>query len=380
MYPHWFQAQRSALASSDGGASSAKRARPSLRRLDAFDSAVVDDAVAGDDETRDEGKLKAHLAAPTCTGWSSVGHQKHYGDATERPHGIWVAERKRLGEEAQEDVAFCENTPRYPVEQKLRQPLADTHEVFGITFSPVPMGWPTRRSRKLMACLNMRTTAWVGPPLKDLHASFANFFCSLELTGDVFLLATPEEIADETARLAKLRGFSAPGSSGTGLLKQKLYLPSALDHWKLHEAHRQAKDPSGGPWFGDLEQSPKGGGASTPGPCIPTLLTHWSVHSWTRDGPVLPMEAFQAHGFNVFEKTCKSFPSMMPQALRSLPVHEQKLLCGNGWHLAAVASWILFILAHTVKLDRNVSIVPEKHLLRKGGSMLDMEEEKEEEW
>ena len=174
MYPHWFQAQRSALASSDGGASSAKRARPSLRRLDAFDSAVVDDAVAGDDETRDEGKLKAHLAAPTCTGWSSVGHQKHYGDATERPHGIWVAERKRLGEEAQEDVAFCENTPSYPVEQKLRQPLADTHEVFGITFSPVPMGWPTRRSRKLMACLNMRATAWVGPPLKDLHVSFAN--------------------------------------------------------------------------------------------------------------------------------------------------------------------------------------------------------------
>ena len=61
-------------------------------------------------------KLLVNMAGTTCCGWSSVGKGLHFADPSERPHAIWVTERRRRAEMDLEDVVFSECTTRYPVQ------------------------------------------------------------------------------------------------------------------------------------------------------------------------------------------------------------------------------------------------------------------------
>ena len=76
-------------------------------------------------------------------------------------------------------------------------------------------------------------------------------------------------------------------------------------------------------------------------------------------------------GFNAFSKQT-SWPLCSPtvEIMRKLklPPNQMQKLLGNGWHMAVVASWLCYLLARTVKLNRNMSIQPELTLLKKGGS------------
>ena len=62
------------------------------------------------------GRLRINLAGTTCCGWSSAGKKLQFADVSERPHGIWLAERRHRGELCQEDFFVSECTPRYPVQ------------------------------------------------------------------------------------------------------------------------------------------------------------------------------------------------------------------------------------------------------------------------
>ena len=66
-----------------------------------------------DDEAR---PLVANFAGTTCRGWSSAGKSRHFGDPSERPHSVWISERRFRAEKLKESVFFSECTPRYPVE------------------------------------------------------------------------------------------------------------------------------------------------------------------------------------------------------------------------------------------------------------------------
>ena len=64
--------------------------------------------------------LVMNFAGTTCRGWSSAGKSRHFSDPSERPHAVWVTERRYRAEELQEALFFSECTPRYPVEVTVR--------------------------------------------------------------------------------------------------------------------------------------------------------------------------------------------------------------------------------------------------------------------
>ena len=38
--------------------------------------------------------LRINIAGVPCTAWSSMGSQARFGHGSERPHAVWLAERK----------------------------------------------------------------------------------------------------------------------------------------------------------------------------------------------------------------------------------------------------------------------------------------------
>lgn len=88
-------------------------------------------------------------AGVSCLPWTSEGSQDADASECEVPHGIWMAERKLTGSKLQEDIAFVECTPRYPIEKVFQQSLEDTHFCVWVRVGPELMGWPHKRLRVL---------------------------------------------------------------------------------------------------------------------------------------------------------------------------------------------------------------------------------------
>ena len=249
--------------------------------------------------------------------------------------------------------------------------LQPTHDIFSIVLSPMDLGWPIRRTRLFTCALNRQTLAWVGPSQTDLPEHFMKFFKrALKLNGDVFLVASADEVQAEQARMCAKRGLSLEGQQVVPA--QHLYAPGQLVRLQEYDAQRCAEQGVAGSsaYFADFEQNP-GHGASTPGAVIPSTLTHGTLHAWTANRPVLTQELLLAHGFHVYgERTTWPLQCQIKDYLQSLSVSQQKLV-GNGWHLAVIASWTMYVLSHTVRMDSTgfaASIEPERTLLRQGGS------------
>ncbi|CAE7827714.1 unnamed protein product, partial [Symbiodinium necroappetens] len=289
------------------------------------------------------------------------------------PHAIWATERLRRAELNLEDLFFSECTPRYPVQDKLGF-LEETHELRSITVSPLMLGWPVRRSRLFTCGLNKQSLAWVGPEPEDVQEDFLKFFgVDLQATGDVFLVAEADEVRDVQSKMAARRGFAATVNQRQ-LNMHEIYAPGHLLRYQDYEKHRaesvESGQVSGESWFADLDQN-MGKGASTPGPVLPSCLTHGTLHAWSVGRLVLNAERFLAHGFNMYpQKTGWPLACGIQSELRSLTSSQQQLLLGNGWHLPTLACWVFYVLSHTVKIDRISSIEPEKTLLQRGGSRL----------
>ncbi|CAE6935695.1 unnamed protein product [Symbiodinium natans] len=331
--------------------------------------------------------VRVNMAGTVCTGWSAAGKGLHFADPSERPHAIWASERVARAEQGLEDFMISECTPRYPVQEKLSA-LENTHDVFSIVLSPMMLGWPVRRTRVFTCALNRETMAWFGPPASEISAHFMQFFeRSVATTGDICLAANDAEVRAYLCEMARKRGFELPENVPLENVQlHHIYAPGQMVRLQSYEQDRQrhlaetvevdhaavgalsAVDAGPSAWFADLEQN-LGQGASTPSEMLPSALTHGTLHAWSANRPVLPMEQFLAHGFNVFPDRSKwKRACLMTDALSDFSSCQQKKLLGNGWHLPVIASWMFYIMAHTVKLDRSVSIQPERTLLRKGGS------------
>ena len=48
--------------------------------------------------------VKIHVAGTVCKGWSAAGSKEQFSHESERPHAVWVTERKAWAEQFLEDV------------------------------------------------------------------------------------------------------------------------------------------------------------------------------------------------------------------------------------------------------------------------------------
>ena len=261
-------------------------------------------------------------------------------------------------------------------QEKLVDLLAETHDVFYIVVSPIDLGWPVRRRRVFCCGLSRATMAWLGPEQDDILQHFLGFFArTLQTDGDVFLVASDDRVFDEHCLLAGQRGLSLSSAAREGnvlVSPEHVYAPGQVVRLQEYGRMRDEVAPSGA-FFADLNQN-CGAGASAPGPVIPSMLTSCTLHSFSKRRVVLTEELLQAHGFNMYaeEMTPGTGPTWPPCRIREhllqLNRAQRQKLLGNGWHLPVFASWFHYILAHTVKLDRQVTVHPERSLWRKGSS------------
>lgn len=236
------------------------------------------------------------------------------------------------------------------------------------------LGWPVRRRRMFSAGINKATMAWLGPDnAEDLLSDFLAFFqAELQTDGGVFLVASLEERRAEEMKMARARGHGFV-SELDKLDKHQMLAPGQL--LRLEEYSKMYSDSDGQKvkhYFADLDQNPAGG-ASTAGEMIPSLLTHGAVYDLKADRIVLAEELYLSHGYNVCQVEKKSSSARscrIKDFLKKLPTVQRLHLLGNGWHLPVVSAWFLYILSHCVRLNRTMTVQPERSLLRKGGSRL----------
>ena len=234
-----------------------------------------------------------------------------------------------------------------------------------------------RRARRFNACVNKATLVWLGPTENQLQADFdAIFGSSLETDATCFLVASDVEVYREQCQMASKRGNHMPlpsqdDASAPLLRPEQVYTPGQLLRMREYRGTQQTSA-----FFADLEQTPVRG-ASTPGPLLPSLLTHGTVHSFNPDRLVTPRELYLAHGYNRCpSQTQCPVPCLLEDFLSSISSRESKELLGNGWHLPTMASFFCYILAHCVSLKsiNEMMCRPEKNLLIRGGTTSSFED------
>ena len=257
--------------------------------------------------------LMVNVAGVSCTPWSSEGAQEQTASACEVPHSIWLAERIVRGSRNQEDIAFVECTPKYPMEDTLGRELGSTHHVVSMTFGPEHLGWPTKRLRVMGAAINMATCVWLGPgsPQEIAEDFAAKFFRSLQATGDIFCMSTEAELLEEYRFLAE-RQKNILSVEDIANMKHRELLRAVLppggvqrfDEWLQH-GFEQGLESLGGSFFFDVDHHPIKG--ATGSPLMPVSLRHATMcrvnnflpESWR---VITAKEQLAAMGFIAFRR------------------------------------------------------------------------------
>eukprot|EP00435_Cladocopium_sp_Y103_P075920 s7_g69.t1 len=259
-------------------------------------------------------------------------------------------------------------------EEKLEKPLSDTHLILSAILEPSLLGWPVRRKRMFSAGLNRAQVAWVGPDPEngdEILEDFLQFFqASMKVDGGIFLVCNDEDVRAEEKKMARARGHAFV-SSDAKLERHQILAPGQLVRLEEYEQLYAAENlDAGASFFADLDQNLSG--ASTAGPMIPSLLTHGTMYALHSGRAVCPEELYFSHGYNVvpLPKGSSARSCRIKDFLKGLPAAHRLHLLGNGWHLPVVSSWVFYILSHCVRLNRRMTVQPERSLLRKGGSRL----------
>lgn len=297
----------------------------------------------------------------TCVAFANYGTGLKTAHKSEIPWAIWAAERQRFAERGLEDVAFGECVPQFPVQQKLLDKFQEHFHTLFIVTGPEMMGWPTRRTRMFCALLNRKTIQWVGPD--DYRSAFkSKFYKMVQMSGDALLTSEPEALVTKYRAMAKQQGHCA--SPDNPSLFDELPTDKLVDmilangYRRIYDEHINAREQfqsPGGKYMGDLHHHVHMG---SPGPDFPSQVTHGLVasmpdeRSGSRFRIALGTDHLTANGFHLHAATTTDFPvSKMKRIFDQITDTQQKVLSGNGMHIACVAAWLMFILSNIVRVD-----------------------------
>ncbi|CAE7191932.1 unnamed protein product [Symbiodinium sp. KB8] len=294
------------------------------------------------------------FAGVTCDGWSTMGNQARFGHASELPHNVWVVERLVRGEQSYEDVAFLECTGKYPAADKL-SPLRNSHQVLHFKCSPLQLGYPVSRPRVFAACLNLRTTVWVGP--ENWQDDFMDKFGrDCVVAGDSLLVASDEERYLEYEQLAaQQKNFISAklfkDFSDDQCLSSML-TPGQQERVAKYIECRSEYESPGGHLLFDADHHLEA--RRMAGPHWPCMLTHGTIISAPRNGPKLlatALEHFGAQGLHLFRaSSVDNAVSPLKPILQTLKIHQLKNLSGRGVHLGVLSAFMWYVLSNTVPL------------------------------
>ena len=328
-------------------------------------------------QNRQEDRLYVHCAGVVCIDWSCRGKQRGWGGPSAAAFSQWVVERLL----ADDDIIIMECTPRFNVDQGLRQTLGHKYDVHPLVFSPSDLGFPLKRQR--LYALLLRRGRVSAPPNRDLRELFWSLFPRQTLLpGCAFFRAPQEPVNALRRRMAHRRHLPPKQTDGSPWPFQALLTPGLARRKQIHrKLVQKLATPSGGlpdatcgaqP---DLEERPparkrKAGqeltGGSQANRChqlcvdishqppfskasrdLPTLCQNSVVWSFDHSRPMLGTEKWEAMGLPVWSAEC-GFPHPWETLVPGMRKSRQGGLCPtmpSGQWLAMPCTWVPWALS-----------------------------------
>lgn len=139
--------------------------------------------------------------------------------------------------------------------------LKDTHHTVFVRTSPFELGFPIRRRRTFSAGISRERLVWVGPTDPDeVQRMFDGLFRrTVELTGEAYFLASPEEVRDFALTRAAKRRKPLPENFADSPMEDYLHLlvPSgAAERHLKYSNYVEEYGALNGNFYGDIEQTP----------------------------------------------------------------------------------------------------------------------------
>jgi hypothetical protein len=297
--------------------------------------------------------LSFGISGLVCTDYCALGQQRRGCGLTEPNHHVWEVERTFTAEADLEDLYFSENSDRYPVEEKQKQPLQETHHVVSVRISPRDLGFPMRRRRLFTAGLCKRKWIWTGPSTcEQVETEFFKLFGSTcELTGDVYYAAASEEIEQMVVQMSTKRRKTLPEGWRDMQMSEYMHLissPSGMVRKGQYENLLHVKQSLGGSFLADLDHNI--GFGPTAGPDMPSLDTHPTIFSWLRGRLATPMELLAAQGVDMYpELSGGRLVSPLRTIFKKYSSNQVRFMAGNSMHIPTHAVWMLYVISHMVK-------------------------------
>ena len=292
-----------------------------------------------------------------CTAYTPIGTRRAAADCTERPHNIFVSERRHRALNGSEDFYFHENSEYYPINQKQEIPLSETHDLVHIKSSGVALGFPYNRPRSFAFGFDKRKFAWAGSadPQEEFDSIFRR---SLQMTGDVYFIACDPDVNSEYIAMAKQRKHSLPhGFSYDDLeVLTKVCPPGTVDRYLEWAELKRSKQSLSGVFIADLDHHPTGKGP-TAGSSFPSMITHGTQFSYSQRRLHLGLEAFAVHGLCMYDQQCgQDLRKMCPfrNVFAAMPRAKQEVLVGNSLFCPLVTAWVMFCLGNLMPRTSSV--------------------------
>ena len=217
-----------------------------------------------------------------------------------------------------------------------------------IDFSPSDMGIPSSRPRKYML-LTLISKIALTLPFDRLHFSFL-FFAKRFVSSQIYIVVDAEFRQHGVINnLRKQRGYLTHLDGKQWTLRQVL-APGMLR--SLQGYKRLATESGEEDCYVNLQQTPDF--MKTISPVVPTLLQGSMIYSLAQgiafEYPEHLLVMGISSGFAGVEDVVVFPGEMLPDRVvlgsNSISARQVRMLCGNGMHLAAVGSCLLFALAH----------------------------------
>jgi len=317
--------------------------------------------------TRDR-PLTMNVSGPVCLPWSQFGKSEGMGHESVPALHVWLAEMSVM----KYDVVTMENSPRMPL-HVFASEMSPSSEVVSLVFGPEDMGWPVMRRRLCASAIRRDSLVWVGPlEPAAVKSHFMSFFARrVAADGDVFSgIDDLDSISATRTAVAKRQHKHVENFNVHDAQVVDLY--SGRKKARVEDYMGILATSGGGHLSGslvcDVTQDPKK--RPRQHPWIPTI---------TRSTEAVLLKHGHPRGGHVFtqrEMACAmGWPSVKTDAGQQyekatlfdtyrLSANSQKLLQGNSMHLAAVTTWLAYVMCHTIRRDIVAEYSPDLRMLR----------------
>ena len=290
------------------------------------------------------------IAGISCFDFTNMGLQAGWFGQSALPFIQWLVERVM----STEDFVIMECVEQF-TDDIVRSAVQGIFELVSLRISPTMFGDPISRPRKYMILSRISSVCWEPKIVETGHQAVfhALFKRELLIHGDDKLQAPIEDVQRMIENMAKQRHMSPSRQSGRPWSCWQVMSAAQKSSLQNHEEKlRDMGQEIDAPFVSNLAQTPSF--AAPKGPeALPVLLRRSSLWSFRKRRLATPLEHMALQNHVVFTAQEDPWRCSFLQGIYNLSDAQIKAVAGNGMHMHAIGSALLFALLVLRKLSRH---------------------------